>query len=57
VWNDRVTGTDAVTVTLGGTFPTVTVYDPTVGTAATQTLANVSSVPLTLGDHPVILEL
>jgi hypothetical protein len=33
------------------------VYDPTTGTAPTSTLANVSSVHLTLNDHPVILEL
>ena len=57
VWNDRTTGSDAVTVTLGGTFPTVAIYDPTVGATPTQTLTNVSTVPLTLSDHPVILEL
>jgi len=56
VWNERASGSDAITVNLGATFATVKVYDPTVGTAVTQTLNNVSSVPLTLSDHPVIIE-
>jgi len=37
--------------------PMVKVYDPTTGTAPTQTLSAVSSVPLTLSDHPVVLEI
>ena len=48
--------TDNVTVNLGGTHGTVNVYDPTVGTGVVQTRANVSSVPLTLSDHPMIIE-
>ncbi|MFA7342760.1 MAG: hypothetical protein WC003_00515 [Terrimicrobiaceae bacterium] len=56
VWNEKATGSNAVTVNLGGTYTTVKVYDPTVGTSAQQTLSNVSSVPLTLSDHPVIIE-
>ena len=32
------------------------VYDPTSGTSPTQTLTNVSSISLTLSDHPVIIE-
>jgi len=58
VWNDRPGGgSNDVTVSLGGTHATVNVYDPTIGTAPTQTLSNVSSVALTLTDHPVIIEL
>ncbi|MFA7345158.1 MAG: DUF4082 domain-containing protein, partial [Terrimicrobiaceae bacterium] len=56
VWNEKASGSDSVTVNLGATFATVKVYDPTVGTAVQQTLSNVSSVPLTLSDHPVIIE-
>lgn len=56
VWSEKATGTNSVTVNLGQTFATVKVYDPTVGTSPTQTLSNVSSVSLTLSDHPVILE-
>jgi len=55
VWDDRpvAEGTDPVTVNLGGTYA-VSEYDPTVGTSATS-LGNISSVSLTLSDHPVIL--
>lgn len=56
VWDEKVSGSDNITVNLGATYPTVNIYDPTVGTTATQVLANVSSVPLTLSDHPMILE-
>ena len=57
VWDEQVSGTSRVTVNLGRAHPSVKVYDPTVGAAPTQTLHKVSSVPLTLTDHPVILEL
>ena len=58
VWDERpLTGSDAVTVNLTTSRATVTVYDPTTGTAASQTLHGVSSVPLSLSDHPLILEL
>jgi hypothetical protein len=56
VWDERPSGgTDAITVSLGKTRPVVKVYDPTAGTAPTQSLSNVDSVMLTLSDHPVIL--
>lgn len=57
VWDERASGTDAVTVELGASFPTVKVYDPKVGPEALQSLKNVGSVPLTLSDHPVIIEI
>ena len=57
VWNERPSGgSNIVTVNLGANFPGVKVYDPTTGTAAVQTLANVNSVSLTLSDHPDIVE-
>jgi len=58
VWDDRPVGegTDNVTVNIGGTA-SVVVFDPTIGTGAQQTLNNVSSVALSLTDHPVILEI
>lgn len=56
VWNERVNGSDSVTVDLGATFSTVNVYDPTLGASPDRTLANVITVPLTLSDHPVIIE-
>jgi hypothetical protein len=57
VWGEQVKGTNSVTVNLGSIYRTVSVYDPTVGTTAIQTFSNVASVPLTLSDHPLIVEL
>ncbi len=58
VWDEKPSGgSDAVTVDLGTSRATVTVYDPTMGTSPSQTLSGVRSVPLTLSDHPVVLEL
>ena len=58
VWDERPGGgSDDVTVDLGKTRDTVELYDPTTGTAPTQTLSGVGSVMLTLSDHPVVLEL
>jgi hypothetical protein len=56
VWGERVQGSNDVSVNLGGTRASVNVYDPTIGTSPTQTLTNVRSVPLTLSDHPMIVE-
>jgi len=56
VWGEQVKGSNDLTVDLGGPYATVNVYDPTVGTTATQTLNNVTSVPLTVSDHALILE-
>lgn len=57
VWDERVSASDSITVNLGATFAAVNVYDITSGTAPVQILNNVSSIPLTLSDHAVILEL
>jgi hypothetical protein len=57
IWGDQIAGESAtVTVNLGGTLPTVNIYDVTSGTSPIQTLANVSSVPLTLTDHAFFIE-
>ncbi len=55
IWNERLKGSDDVTVDLGATFPTVTVYDPTVGTKAVQSLSEIASLKLTLSDHPLVI--
>ena len=55
VWNERVKGSDTVTVHLGHAYPTVQVYDPTVGTQPVQTASKVDSVHLTLSDHPLVI--
>jgi hypothetical protein len=56
VWNEKASGTDDIIVDLGRTHWSVEVYDPTMGTGPIQTLSDVSSVSLTLSDHPVIIE-
>lgn len=55
VWGERVKGTDRVAVHLGGTHASVKVYDPTVGTKPVQTHSAISSLTLTLSDHPLII--
>jgi hypothetical protein len=58
VWDERPSGgSDSVGVDLTTARATVNVYDPTEGTSPTQTLHAVSAVALTLGDHPVVLEI
>lgn len=58
VWDERPGGgSDSVTVNLTTSRAMVRVYDPTTGTSPTQTLAGVTTVALTLGDHPVIVEI
>jgi hypothetical protein len=56
VWDERASATDNVTVDLGKMRATVNLYDVTVGTTPTKALSNVSSVPLSLSDHAVIVE-
>lgn len=57
VWDEQVSGTKNVTVNLGPAYPSVNVYDPTVGTTPTRTLRNVTSVSLGLNNHPVVIEI
>jgi hypothetical protein len=57
VWIERIKGSDNVNVKLGKTYRSVKVYNPTMGTSAIQTLRNVSSVRLTMSDHPMIIEI
>jgi hypothetical protein len=56
VWGEQVHGTNDVVVNLGGTHAAVNIYDVTSGTKPVRTLANVSSVPLTLSDHAMVIE-
>jgi hypothetical protein len=52
VWGERLEGSDDVTVRLGEAYPGVTIYDPTVGTKPVRSLDDVTSLKLTLSDHP-----
>ena len=55
VWGERLSGQDRVTVHLGDTRASVRIYDPTTGVEPVQTLSNVSSLELTLSDHPIVI--
>jgi trimeric autotransporter adhesin len=68
IWNDAVdwnpsSHTDVAvaavttTVSLATTYANINVFDPMGGTAPIATYHNVSSVPVPLTDHPVIIEL
>ena len=57
VWGERAKGSNDITVNLGAKYASVKVYDPKVGVKPIQTLADVSSVPLTLSDHAFIVEI
>ncbi len=56
VWSELVTGSNQVKVAFGRAHSSVKVYDPTIGTAPIQTLTDVQAVPLTLSNHPVVIE-
>jgi hypothetical protein len=61
IWNSATETEDVVaptttTVNLGSTYASIEVFDPLVGTSPIQTLSNVSTVELSLTDHPLIIE-
>jgi hypothetical protein len=55
VWDERLQGEDRVTVQLGNTRDSIRLYDPTIGIEPVQTLSNVSSIELTLSNHPMVI--
>ena len=55
VWGERLRGEDHVMITLGVMYPSVKIYDPTIGTEPVQTLTSLSSLELTLSDHPIVI--
>lgn len=57
VWNERVKGSDDVTVKFEQTFNDVAIFDPTAGTAVQRKLDDVRELTLTLTDHPLIVEI
>jgi hypothetical protein len=61
IWNEAkgtevAAPTQTATINLGATYQTVKVFDPLAGTSPIKTLSNVSSVPLSLTDHPLIVQ-
>ncbi|HEY3863796.1 MAG TPA: glycosyl hydrolase [Verrucomicrobiae bacterium] len=57
VWGERAKGNSDVTIKLDSPTPKLNIYDPTTGISPTRTLNGADSVPLTLSDHPLILEI
>jgi hypothetical protein len=57
VWGEQVAGANNITVNLGDTHANVRIYDTTVGTTPIQILTDATSVPLTVSDHALILEI
>ena len=58
VWGEQVSGSNNVNVRFGGaTVSSVNVYDVTLGTTPVVTYADVRSVPLTMSDHAMIVEI
>jgi hypothetical protein len=45
-----------VTVNLGATYTNITVYDPMVGTTPIATYSNVSTLNISVTDHPLIVQ-
>jgi hypothetical protein len=57
VWGEQVAGANTVTVNLGSNRKTVTIYDTTVGVTPIQVFTDAASVPVTISDHALILEI
>jgi hypothetical protein len=61
IWDDAnsrdlTSAAQNVTVSLGGTFRTVNVYDPLAGSQPVKTYSDTSSLVLGVTDHPLIVE-
>jgi hypothetical protein len=57
VWGEQVAGANNITVNLGHAHANVSIYDTTVSTIPIQILTDVTSVPLTVSDHALIVEI
>jgi hypothetical protein len=57
IWGELTQGTSQVTVNLGRICEMVKIYDPTTGVSPVQILNAVRSIPVTLSDHPLIIEI
>jgi hypothetical protein len=57
VWNEQVKSSASFSVEFGATLHKIAIYDPTEGTSAVKTLQDASAVPLTLSNHPVVIEI
>jgi hypothetical protein len=57
IWNERLKGSDEVTVHFASKLAKVNIYNPTLGTDVTAKHVDVDSLKLTLSNHPLILEI
>ena len=57
VWDERLKDQDQVTLHLGVTGTSISVYDPTAGTDPIRTVKNATSIDLLLSDHPIVIEI
>ena len=58
VWGEQYSGgSNNVSIDLDSTYSSINIYDPTVGTSTVQTLNNISSITITVTDHPLIIEI
>jgi hypothetical protein len=55
VWSERLRGKDYVTINLSVSRPLVTIYDPTIGIEPVQAPMSISSLELTLSNHPIVI--
>jgi hypothetical protein len=57
IWCEKAIGSENVVLTLPGSTKSVKLFDPTLGTTAIANYENKYMIPLSLSDHPVIVEL
>jgi hypothetical protein len=57
IWGERLAGEDLVTVRFGQNHPSVTIYNPTIGTDPVAEVAGVKALYLALSDHPLIVSI
>jgi len=60
LWNETTLSsivTNEVTLALGGTFGSVSLFDPLTGLSPVESLSDISSLTLALGSDPLIVEL
>ena len=56
VWDERMAGSDNVSIQFGLAVPLSTVYDPIAGVGPIRTEHDAKSIALMLSDHPMIIE-
>jgi hypothetical protein len=57
VWGERVKGSNDITVSFARTQAKVKIFDTAIGVTPTRILTNVVSIPLTMSDHALIIEI